>query len=177
MGRARAHPEVACELDDPPRATVGSEAGEDRESSQQRARQSRVDAVDRQTRTAEGGPADFQGKARHTDGPVRYSAPSLIFESADGARLEAGGFQTIEAYDVLIANLERTLERQAPPEQPIEALHAFPGGLATQEVAAIMAQNNQLPDRTAAEVALIELLGAGAVRRRALGDDALWQVA
>jgi hypothetical protein len=108
---------------------------------------------------------------------VRYSAPSLIFESADGARLEAGGFQTIEAYDVLIANLERTLERQAPPEQPIEALHAFPGGLATQEVAAIMAQNNQLPDRTAAEVALIELLGAGAVRRRALGDDALWQVA
>jgi hypothetical protein len=40
-----------------------------------------------------------------------------------------------------------------------------------------MAQNNQLPDRTAAEVALIELLGAGAVRRTALGDDALWQIA
>ena len=32
-----------------------------------------------QTRQAEGGPTHFQGKARQTDGPVRYSAPSLIF--------------------------------------------------------------------------------------------------
>ncbi len=40
-----------------------------------------------------------------------------------------------------------------------------------------MAQNNQLPDRDAAERALIELLGAGAVQREALGDDALWQLA
>ena len=63
---------------------------------------------------AEGGPTDFQGKARQTDGPVRYSAPSLVFESADGRRLEAGGFQPIEAYDVLIANLDPTLERRAP---------------------------------------------------------------
>jgi len=44
-------------------------------------------------------------------------------------------------------------------------------------VAAIMAHNNQQPDRTAAEQALIELSGAGAVRRQALGDDALWQLA
>jgi len=129
------------------------------------------------TRSADGGPTHFQGKARQTDGPVRYSAPSLIFESASGERLEAGGFQSIEAYDVLIANLDRTLERDAPPDEPIEALRRFPSGLVTQEVAAIMAQNNQLPDRTAAEVALIELLGAGAVRRTALGDDALWQIA
>ena len=40
-----------------------------------------------------------------------------------------------------------------------------------------MAQNNQLPDRDAAERALIELAGAGAVRREALADDALWQLA
>jgi predicted DsbA family dithiol-disulfide isomerase len=129
-----------------------------------------------ETRTADGGPTHFQGKARQTDGPVRYSAPSLVFES-DGRRLEAGGFQKVEAYDVLIANLDPTLERQAPPEEPLEALRCFPGGLVTQEVAAIMAHNNEDPDPAAAETALIELVGAGDVRRTALGDDALWQIA
>ncbi len=130
-----------------------------------------------QTRSAEGGPTDFQGTARQTDGPVRYSAPSLVFHSSAGQRLEAGGFQTIEAYDVLIANLDPTLERQAPPEQAIDALRRNPCGLVTAEVAAILARNNQLPDRDSAERALIELAGAGAVRREALADDALWQLA
>jgi protein-disulfide isomerase-like protein with CxxC motif len=130
----------------------------------------------RETRTAEGGPTHFQGKARQTDGPVRYSAPSLVFE-LDGRRLEAGGFKPLEAYDVLIANLDSTLERQAPPEEPLEALARFPAGLVTQEVAAIMAHNNQAPDRAAAERALIDLAGAGGSRRTALGDDALWQIA
>jgi len=78
---------------------------------------------------------------------------------------------------VLIANLDPTLERQAPPEQAIDVLRRFPDGLVTAEVAAILAQNNQLPDRDAAERALIELLGAGEVRREALGDDALWSLA
>jgi protein-disulfide isomerase-like protein with CxxC motif len=126
------------------------------------------------TRTAAGGPTEFQGKARQTDGPVRFSAPSLVFES-DGRRLEAGGFQTIEAYDVLIANLDTTLSRRAPADDPAAALEQFPGGLVSQEVAAIMAQNNQAPDRDAAERALVELVGAGRARRTPLGDDALWQ--
>ncbi len=130
-----------------------------------------------QTRSAEGGPTDFQGKARQTDGPVRYSAPSLVFHSSAGQRLEAGGFQTIDAYDVLVANLDPTLERQPPAEHALDALRQFPAGLVTQEVAAIMAQNNQAPDRDAAERALIELLGAGEVRREALADDALWSLA
>jgi 2-hydroxychromene-2-carboxylate isomerase len=130
-----------------------------------------------QTRSAEGGPTDFQGKARQTDGPVRYSAPSLVFHSNAGVRLEAGGFQPIEAYDVLIANLDPTLERQSPPEQTIDVLRRFPEGLATAEVAAILAQNNQLPDRGVAERALIELVGAGLAKREALADDALWQLA
>jgi hypothetical protein len=47
----------------------------------------------------------------------------------------------------------------------------------TQEVAAIMAQNNVTPDRDAAERDLVELLGAGVVRRESLGDDALWHIA
>jgi protein-disulfide isomerase-like protein with CxxC motif len=129
------------------------------------------------TRSAEGGPAHFQGKARRTDGPVRFSAPSLVFENAGGGRLEAGGFQPLEAYDVLIANLDPTLERQAPPEEPLAALRQFPGGLVTQELAAIMAPGNEPPDRSAAEHALIELAGAGTVRRTPLADDALWQIA
>lgn len=127
-----------------------------------------------ETRSAAGGPTDFQGKARQTDGPVRYSAPSIVFEY-EGRRLEAGGFQTIEVYDVLVANLDPTLDRQAPPENPLAALECFPDGLSTQEVAAIMAQGNQAPDRRASEAALIELLGSGKARRTALGDDALWQ--
>jgi protein-disulfide isomerase-like protein with CxxC motif len=134
------------------------------------------EADKRETRSAEGSPTDFQGKARKTDGPVRYSAPSLVFES-DGRRLEGGGFQRVEAYDVLIANLDPALERRPPPEQPLEALEGIPGGLATQEVAAIMARNNEEPDRTAAERVLIELAGAGTVRRTPLGNDALWQIA
>jgi 2-hydroxychromene-2-carboxylate isomerase len=129
-----------------------------------------------ETRSAEGGPTHFQGKARQTDGPVRYSAPSIVFEH-DSKRLEAGGFQPIEAYDVLVANLDPTLDRQAPPESPLAALQRFPDGLTTQEVAAIMAQGNQAPDRRASEAALIELVGSGEAYRTALGDDALWQPA
>lgn len=129
-----------------------------------------------QTRRAEGSPTHFQGKARQTDGPVRYSAPSVIFE-ANGRCLEAGGFQTIEAYDVLVANLDPTLTRQAPSENPLEILEPFPEGLVTQEIAAIMAEGNNPPDRAAAERALAELAGDGRVRREPLGDDAIWRVA
>jgi predicted DsbA family dithiol-disulfide isomerase len=129
-----------------------------------------------ETRTAAGGPTDFQGKARQTDGPIRYSAPSLVFE-CDGRRLEAGGFQVVDVYDALIANLDPKLAREAPAEDPREALARFPGGLVSQEVAAIMAPNNALPDRGAAERSLIELVGAGQATRTPLGDDALWQPA
>jgi protein-disulfide isomerase-like protein with CxxC motif len=129
-----------------------------------------------ETRTAEGGPTHFQGRARQTDGPVRYSAPSLVME-LDGRRLEAGGFQPVEAYDVLVANLDPTLERRETPAEPLEVLEAFPSGLVTQEVAAVMAPNNAEPNREAAERALLELQGSGAVRRTPLGDDAVWQLA
>ncbi|MEA2298046.1 MAG: hypothetical protein QOF77_982 [Solirubrobacteraceae bacterium] len=128
-----------------------------------------------EARTAAGGPTEFQGKAADSDGAVRYTAPSLIFEQ-DGRRLEAGGFQTIEAYDVIIANLDTSLERTPPPESPLPALERFPDGLTTQEVAAVMAGSLQDPDRLAAEQALVELACAGTVARLPLGDDALWRV-
>jgi protein-disulfide isomerase-like protein with CxxC motif len=127
-------------------------------------------------RTAAGSPTEFQGKSARSDGPVRYTAPSLILH-AGGRTLEAGGFQPVEAYDVVIANLDVTLEREAPPESPLSALQRFPEGLVTQEVAAIMTHGNNAPDKTAAERALIELAGDGSARRVALGDDALWLAA
>jgi predicted DsbA family dithiol-disulfide isomerase len=126
-----------------------------------------------ETRTAAGSPTEFQGKAGNTDGVVRYTAPSVVFER-DGHRLEAGGFQPIEAYDVLIANLDPKLARQGPPETPEPLLERFAYGLSTQEVAALMAQGNDPPDRGAAEQALIELVAAGRARRQPCGDDALW---
>jgi 2-hydroxychromene-2-carboxylate isomerase len=128
-----------------------------------------------EARRAEGGPTEFQGKASRSDGPVRFTAPSIVFETADGRRLEAGGFQPVEAYDVCVANLDPSLDRRDVPENPLPALREAPDGLVTQEVAAIMARGNEPPDRAAAEAALIELAGEGAIRRIAVGDDALWQ--
>ena len=52
-------------------------------------------------RTAAGGPTEAQGRSANSDGAVRFTAPSVVFETEDGRRLEAGGFQPLEAYDVL----------------------------------------------------------------------------
>jgi 2-hydroxychromene-2-carboxylate isomerase len=134
-------------------------------------------ARDRQeARSAAGSPAELQGKTASTDGPVRFTAPSVIFER-DGRRLVAGGWQPIEAYDVLVANLDPSLSRQPPPETPEPLLEHFPGGLTTQEVALLMTRSNDAPDRIAAERALLELVAAGRAVRTPLGDDALWRPA
>jgi hypothetical protein len=127
-----------------------------------------------QTRQAAGSPTELQGKARNSDGLVRYTAPSVVFEAPDGRRLEAGGFQPVEAYDVLVANLDPTLERQPPPADPGPLLERFTAGLTTQEVAALMTAGNDAPDRAAAETALLVLAGEGRAMRTPLGDDALW---
>jgi len=126
-----------------------------------------------ETRTAAGSAAELQGKTVTTDGPVRFTAPSIVFES-DGTQLVAGGFQPVEAYDVLIANLDPTLERHAPPEDPAPLLEHYEDGLTTQEVAALLTHGNDAPDRRAAETALVELVADGRATREPLGDDALW---
>jgi 2-hydroxychromene-2-carboxylate isomerase len=125
------------------------------------------------TRSAAGTSAELQGKTSTSDGPVRFTAPSVVFER-DGVQLVAGGFQPVEAYDVLLTNLDPRLTRQAPPETPEPLLDHFPSGLTTQEVAAIMTHGNDAVDRPAAEAALVELLAEGKVNRHVLGDDALW---
>jgi len=124
-------------------------------------------------RSAEGTPGHLQGKTADSPAGVRYTAPSAIFELGD-RRMEAAGFQTIEAYDVVIANLDPTLKRMDPAENPLEALGLYPAGLTTMEVAAVMARDMQEISRSDAEPGLVELLGEGKVKRVPLGDDALW---
>jgi 2-hydroxychromene-2-carboxylate isomerase len=126
-----------------------------------------------ESRTAEGGPTHFQGKHAQSDGPVRYTAPSLIL-STNGRRLEAGGFQPLEAYDVVIANLDSTLERRPPAEDPLDVLRAFPYALTTAEVATAMMADLTEPDQPGAESRLIEHVAEGRATRTPLGDDALW---
>jgi 2-hydroxychromene-2-carboxylate isomerase len=126
-----------------------------------------------ESRSAAGSAAELQGKTRITDGPVRFTAPSVTFER-DGIRLVAGGFQPVDAYDILVANLDPGLDRQPPPDTPAPLLERFPDGLTTQEAAALLAGNNQPPDREAAEAALLELAAEGRAVRQPLGDDALW---
>jgi predicted DsbA family dithiol-disulfide isomerase len=126
-----------------------------------------------EARSAAGSPAELQRKTASTDGAVRFTAPSVVFESGD-QRLVAGGFQPVEAYDVLIANLDPGIDRRLPPETPAPLLAHFEEGLTTQEVAALLTQGNDAPDRVAAEGALIELVADGQAVREPLGDDALW---
>jgi predicted DsbA family dithiol-disulfide isomerase len=128
------------------------------------------------SRSAAGSPAELQGKTAASDGPVRFTAPSVVFRSQD-TTLVAGGFQPVEAYDILIANLDPTLERRPAPDTPAPLLGRFTSGLTTQEVAALMAEGNDAPDREAAEAALIELVADGRAVREPLGDDALWRPA
>jgi len=129
-----------------------------------------------EARQAAGSATELQEKHATTDGPVRYTAPSLVFEHA-GRRLEAGGWQTIEAYDVLVANLIPDGQRQAVPEDPLELLTWFPSGLVTQEIAQLLTRGNDASDRVEAEATMLRLVADGTATRTPLGDDALWKPA
>ena len=129
-----------------------------------------------EARSAAGSPTQLQDKHATSDGPVRYTAPSLVFEHGD-RRLEAGGWQTIEAYDVIVANLIPDGERRGVPDDPLELLAAFPEGLTTQEVTQLLTRGNDAPDRSEAEVAMVRLVAEGTATRTPLGDDAVWKPA
>jgi 2-hydroxychromene-2-carboxylate isomerase len=125
-------------------------------------------------RTAAGGPTEAQGRAANSDGAVRFTAPSVVFETEDGRRLEAGGFQPLEAYDVCLANLDPTLERRLPATDVAELLAEFPYGITTREVALCMAERLDPPDDAAAEDALIDARGEELAVRLGLGNGAQW---
>ena len=129
-------------------------------------------------RSAEGTATHAQDRHASSDGPVRYTAPSLIFEREDGTRLEAGGFQPFEAYDVVLANLAPTLERRPAPGSAAEALAEFPDGLTTAEVASVLRPSDLVDaDTHAAEAELLELAAAHKIVREPLGQDAVWRLA
>jgi hypothetical protein len=127
-----------------------------------------------EARGAAGTAAEAQGKTSTSDGPVRFTAPSVVFESGD-RRLVAGGWQPFLAYDVLIANLDPGLTRTPPPKDPVALLERFSDGLTTAEVAALLARGpDYVADHAETERALLQAVGDGDAVRVALGHDALW---
>jgi protein-disulfide isomerase-like protein with CxxC motif len=129
-----------------------------------------------EARSAAGTAIEAQGKAA-TAAPdlVRYTAPSLVFEH-EGQRLVAGGWQPELAYDLCIANLDPTLERTTPPDDPALLLDFFPDGLTTAEMAALLAGGpDYVPDPGLSEVALGRLVANGDADRVQLGGGALWR--
>jgi 2-hydroxychromene-2-carboxylate isomerase len=131
-------------------------------------------------RSAEGSPTHAQGRFSTSDGPVRYTAPSVIFEHANGSSIEVGGFQPFEAYDTALANLDPRLDRRPAPDDLLSALAAFPEGLTTAEAASVMRPSDLTDaDLDATAAALAELERAGSVTRPSEGVPQvmpLWSV-
>mgnify|MGYP000058818197 FL=1 len=116
-------------------------------------------------------------RTARSDGPERYTAPSLLLAGSDGREVVVPGFQPFEAVDVALVNLEPSLVRAAPPADVAEAIAAAPYGLTTQEAARVLADTTTPPDADAAESELLALAASGRATRFALGDDALWTLA
>ena len=126
-------------------------------------------------RTAAGSPTEFQERAANSDGQVRYTAPSLIFETQ---RRPAPGGRRLSAD----RGLRRPHREPRPdaaraarrPEDPVEVLEAFDYPLATAEVAAVMAKHLVAPDVAEAERALIVATAEGRAVHLPAGNGALW---
>jgi hypothetical protein len=130
------------------------------------------------TRSAEGRPTHVQNRHAESDGPVRYTAPSIIFEMPDGTWHEVGGFQPFESYDNALANLDPELERRPTPERAADAVLAYPIGLTTAEVASIMRPSDlEDADQHGTEHELIAAVADGELVMQPMGTDALWRPA
>lgn len=128
-----------------------------------------------EARSAAGTAAESQGKTSTSDGPVRFTAPSIVFRRGDRT-LVAGGWQPLLAYDVLIANLDPALDRTPPPTTPEPLFEYFPDGLTTAELAALLADGpDPIPDLQRTERLLLDLAASGEAVRLPLGQDALWR--
>ena len=162
-GRARARTAARPRCGRWPRSTTRDEA----------AYQADRALVAHRRRQPDGVPGQGGQHGRH--GPL-HRALARSSSTATGARLEAGGYQPVEAYDVVIANLDPTLARRAPGDDVAEILAAFPYALTTREVAAVMAAHLVEPDDRAAEEQLIDAAADGAVPRETIGGGALWHL-
>lgn len=129
-------------------------------------------------RSADGRPTHVQNRHANSDGVVRYTAPSVIFEMPDERWLEVGGFQPFESYDTALANLDASLERRPAPERAADTVLAYPIGLTTAEVAAMMRRSDlEDADLPAAERELIAATHDGELVCTPMGTDALWRPA
>jgi predicted DsbA family dithiol-disulfide isomerase len=115
------------------------------------------------------------GRAARSDGPWRYTAPSLVLAEGE-RRVVVPGFQPFEAVEVALVNLVPDLAR-APVPDINDLVARSPGGLTTAEVARVLADTTDVPDLDAAERALLGLVAAGRASRVSLGSDALWRPA
>lgn len=133
-------------------------------------------AADRaEARTAAGSPSEFIGSAvPDTSGEViRYTPPTLIFEQ-ESRRLEVGGYQPLDSYEVAIAHIDRTLERRWNASDPIDALERVGYPLTTFEIATCMAEPRLPPDPGPVEDALVALAAERRVTRTERGADVVW---
>jgi predicted DsbA family dithiol-disulfide isomerase len=126
------------------------------------------------SRSAEGTPTHVQNRHSDSDGPIRYTAPSIVFRDASGRSYEIGGFQPFEAYDTALANLDASLERRSPPEDPADAVLSYEHGTTTAEVASIIRGELEDPDLPGTEKLLIAAADEGRIDCRGVGSDALW---
>jgi protein-disulfide isomerase-like protein with CxxC motif len=127
------------------------------------------------TRRAQDTPTHVQGRHAESDGPVRYTAPSVIFEHPNGSSLEVGGFQSFESYDTALANLDGSLTRRQPPEDAATVVLELPIGLTTAEIASIMRPSDlDDADLPATVRELIAAADAGTIGFEPHGSDALW---
>jgi predicted DsbA family dithiol-disulfide isomerase len=167
--------DLVMDTEDALRAVAGSVDGLDAERAIADSHTPEVEEAYQRDRAETRSPAPFAvklGRTAASDGPDRYTAPSLVLR-AEGRELVAPGYQPFEAVDVLVMNLVPQADRlPVPPLE--ELLAAYPGGLTTAEVARVLADTTSEPDLPEAEDALIRLSVAGGARRRQLGHDALW---
>jgi 2-hydroxychromene-2-carboxylate isomerase len=131
-----------------------------------------------EARTAAGSPSEFIGSALPdaSGGVVRYTPPTLIFEQGSH-RLEVGGNQPIDSYEVAIAHIDRTLERRWNASDPIDALERVGYPLTTFEIATCTAEPRLAPDPDPVEDALVALAAEGRVTRTERGADVVWGLA
>ena len=79
----------------------------------------------------------------------RYTCPSWVVHRDGRPSLVAPGFQPVEVYEALIANLGPELTRREDPESALDVLRWAPFPLASAEIAAVMGV-----DRETAEIEL-----------------------
>ena len=73
-------------------------------------------------------------KLSRSDGGLRYSTSSAVFEHGD-RRVVAAGFQPFAVYEVAMASVAPEIERRDTPETVEEILAWAPFALATAEIA------------------------------------------